>query len=87
MTTKAWFLVRSTENTQIDYLVSADNLIAVQSRIVGLGSSPIIQQLNWQELHELTGCVIPAGQQSMSFAHGNFMLLKKNGNDIVLWPV
>ncbi len=87
MTTKAWFLARSTEDSKIDYLISADNIIVVRSRLVGLGKEPLVFQLTWQELHELTRCVIPAGQNSQAFAYGNFMLTKKNGNDVVLWPL
>lgn len=87
MAAKGWFSVRTTEKSLVCYLVSADNETDVRNIANSLSGKPTIKQLTWHGLKELTGCIIPIGQQPQSLAHGNFMIRKMAKPDIVLWPL
>lgn len=87
MAAKSWFTIRSSKDALIVYLVSADDVSVVNSVAVGINGNPIVERLSWQDLHELTGCVIPVGSNTKDLASGNFMLTKVRKPDIVLWPL
>lgn len=87
MAAKSWFSIRTNESSIVVYLVSADDISVVNSVAVGISGNPVVKALTWQELHELTGCNIPAGQNTISMANGNFMITKVRKPDIVLWPL
>lgn len=87
MAQKQWFSVKSSENAQVVYLVAADSELAADVVGRAIGGKPIIKRLSWQELHDISGGIIPAGSNPHALASGNFMLLRLDKPDVVLWPL
>lgn len=87
MAAKQWFSIRTNEKSLVVYVVSADCQEACEVVARGLSGNPIIKRLTWQQLHDVTGGIIPAGSNPHALASGNFMLLRLDKPDVVLWPL
>lgn len=87
MAAKQWFSLKSSNRATVVYLMSADSIDEVRLYADRIGGKSIVTRLTWWQLHDLVGGVIPAGSNPHSLASGNFMLLRLDKPDIVLWPI
>jgi len=79
-----WFMVKRQHISEMFYLCYADGLGEALQSFAFLAEGEKVVQLNWGQLSELTGCIIPCQCRRGDYAKGN-MVFEHNDKRIVLW--
>ena len=75
---KSWFLARVRYNVEMTHIVYADSEVEVRFCFVGCVKMLEIRQLSWQEVSDLTGCIIPSMFEPSMNATGDLMFYHNN---------